>query len=341
MTHRIVLSLTLMLLGALIGACDRKAAPAGAAPAKPVDAGPLRIAVIPKGTTHDFWKSVHAGALRAARESGGVEVTFRGPDREDDREQQVSLVQNVVSAGYDAIVLAPLDDTALVEPVRQAMLAGIPVTIIDSGLKGQAGKDFVSFVATDNYKGGRLAGARLGELLGGKGRVLLLRYLEGSQSTAQREQGFIDAIGQFQGMELVDPHRYAGPTRASAQENAENLLASSEGITGVFCPNEPSTFGMLLALRARGLAGKVQFVGFDASDAAVEAMRKDEVHGLVLQDPIRMGYLGVKAAVDHARGATVPAVIDTGVLLVTRETLDTPRARELVAPDLKALLGGP
>src|SRR5262249_59238495 len=115
-----------------------------------------------------------------------------------------------------------------------------------------------------NEKGGQLAGEELGKKMGGKGKVLLLRYQEGSASTTLREKGFVEAIGKFEGIQLVDPHRYAGPTRASAQEAAENLLSANGDITGVFCPNESSTFGMLLALRARGMAGKVKFVGFDA-----------------------------------------------------------------------------
>ena len=145
----------------------------------------LKIAVVPKGTTHEFWKSVHAGAIRAQRETSGVDVTFRGPDREDDREQQIALLQNLQSGGYDAIVLAPLDQQALVAPVKQITAAGIPVVIIDSGLNAQAGTDFVSFVATDNHHGGELAGEHIAKALNNTGRVLVLRYMEGSESTMQ------------------------------------------------------------------------------------------------------------------------------------------------------------
>ena len=198
-------------------------------------------------------------------------------------------------------MLAPLDDKALVAPVKQATEAKIPVIIIDSGLDAQVGKDYVSFVATDNEKGGQLAGEKMGSLLGGKGKVLMLRYQEGSASTTLREKGFADAVTKFPGITLIDPKRYAGATRATAQEAAENLLLANTDIQGVFCPNESSTYGMLLAIRSRGLAGKVKFVGFDASDAAVDAMRKGELDGLVLQNPVRMGYLGVKTAVEHLR----------------------------------------
>ena len=340
---RHALTLCSILAAVLLGCEDKRPTPVAAPGPKAGTSTTLRIAVVPKGTTHDFWKSIHAGALKAARELSGagsaVEVTFRGPEKEDDREQQVSLVQNLISARYDAIVLAPLDDKALVGPVKQATAAKIPVVIIDSGLDAEVGKDFVAFVATDNERGGQLAGQRLGEVMEGKGKALLLRYQEGSASTALREKGFIEAIGKFQGITLVDPKRYAGPTRATAQEAAENLLLAHADITGVFCPNESSSYGMLLALRGRGMAGKTKFVGFDASEAVVEALRKGEMQGLVLQNPIRMGYLGVKTAVDRINGRPVEPRIDTGVMIVTGENMDTQEAKDLLSPDLKSMLG--
>jgi len=304
----------------------------------------LTIALIPKGTTHEFWKAVHAGAVRAAREASTsgrrVEVVFRGPEREDDREQQVALVQNFLGGRADAIVLAPLDRRALLPPVRQAMASGTPVVVIDSGLDGTPGEDVVAFVATDNREGGRLAGRALAELLGGRGRVLLLRYQEGSASTMEREAGFVEAIATFPDLELVDPHRYAGATRATAQEAAENLLAAQGAPDGVFCPNESSTFGMLLALRSRQLAGKVRFVGFDASPGLVAALRAGELDALVVQDPMRMGRLGVETALRHLDGEAVPPVQDTGVHLVTRTNMDAADLRDLLEPDLERWLGG-
>ncbi|CAG0949086.1 Ribose import binding protein RbsB [Phycisphaerales bacterium] len=324
----------LLALAMLIGACTEKTPTAA-----PATAPKLRIAVVPKGTTHEFWKSVRAGAMRAGAEAG-AEITFRGPEKEDDREQQIALVQNLISAKYDAIVLAPLDNRALVEPVRQAAAAKIPIVIIDSGLDATAGTDFVAFVATDNFAGGKLAGEHMASLLGGKGNVLVLRYLEGSQSTTLREDGFIEALKAHAGFTVTDPKRYAGATRATAQEAAENLLSAQTGIDGVFCPNEGSTFGMLLALRSRGLAGKVKFVGFDASDAAMDGLRKGEVHGIVLQNPIRMGYLGVMTALEHLRGAPVETSVDTGAMLVTADNIDSAEAQELISPKFESVPGG-
>ena len=152
-----------------------------------------RIAVIPKGTTHVFWKSVHAGAVKAQLELEklGVEVIWKGPLKEDDRESQIRVVEDFITRGVSGIVLAPLDDVALRMPVKDAVNRGIEVVIIDSGLKSE---DYVSFVATDNYLGGRKGGEHLAKILGSKGRVIMLRYQEGSASTKNREQGFLDAV---------------------------------------------------------------------------------------------------------------------------------------------------
>ncbi len=340
------LSLKACMFAALLSlaACDKKppttdAAPT-TAPAKPAaSAQPkLKIAVVPKGTTHEYWKSIHAGAKKAEKELGNVEITFRGPEKEDDREQQISLMENLISAKYDAIVLAPLDENALVAPTKQATAAKIPVVVMDSGLKAVAGTDFVSFVATDNENGGKMAGARMAELLGGKGKVLLLRYVEGSASTALRENGFASAAAAA-GLTVVDPKRYAGATRATAQEASENLLAANGDVVGIFCPNESTTFGMMLALKARGMNGKVKFIGFDSSKETVDAMAAGDINALVVQSPIRMGYLAVKAAADALAGKKVETRIDTGVTLISKDTMNTPESKELLSPDLKALLG--
>jgi len=159
-------------LGALAFSLSCGGGGGSGAPAGAPASGKLALAVIPKGTSHVFWQSIHAGAVKAAQELG-VEVIWRGPLREDDRDSQVSEVEGFVSRGVSGIVLAPLDDTALVAPVSAATRAGIPVVIIDSGLKGG---DYASFVATDNHKGGRLGGEHLAQVLGGKGKVVLLRY---------------------------------------------------------------------------------------------------------------------------------------------------------------------
>jgi len=210
-----------------------------------------RVMVIPKGTSHEHWKSVHAGALKAAEELGNVEILWQGPQKEDDRVEQIKLVQNAVASKVDGIVLAPLDAKALVAPVEKAAVAGIPVVIIDSGLDSSK---IVSYVATDNYHGGVLAGERLAELLEGEGRIILMRYAVGSESTEQREKGFTDPIARFPKITYLSKDEYAGATSDSAQKVGQNLITRYRGeVDGIFCPNESSTAGMLRVLKDQGL----------------------------------------------------------------------------------------
>lgn len=288
-----------------------------------------KIAVVPKGTTHSFWKTVEAGAREAGAEFG-VEILWKGPLKEDDRAQQIGVVQQFVGSGVSAIVLAPLDDTALRTPVKSATERNIPVVIFDSGLKGEAGRDFVSFVATNNRLGGRLGGQELARLLGGKGKVVLLRYSEGSDSTAQREAGFLEVMKEHPGITVILDNRYGGATVAAAQDTSLNLIDKLREADGIFCPNESSTQGMLLALRQTGLAGKKLFVGFDTSPALLAALNKGDIHALVAQNPRKMGYLGVATAVQHLRGIKVEPLVDTGCVLVTKANRSTPEVEAVI-----------
>lgn len=339
----------LLLPAALVG-CGRREgteavpgppAPAASAPAvcrrSPVaGADVLRITVIPMGSTHEFWKSIHAGAVKAERELRGVQIDWSAPMKEGDREAQINLVENAINSGVHGIALAPSDNVALVRPVREAVRAGIGVVILDSELSGRPCEDYGSLVATDSYLGGRKGGRRLGELLGGRGQVLLLRCQQGFLSTTLREQGFLDVMAaEFPGIRIVSSDQYGGATAESAFAKAENLLNRFPDLDGIFCPNESTTFGMLRALQASGRAGRVRFVGFDSSTKLIEAMSRGELHGLVLQDPINIGYAGVKTLVAYLRGEEVPARIDTGSEVATPENMNEPRIRELLSPPIE------
>ena len=327
--------LLLLLAFAVLTACTKSNDPTAGGKKK------LTIAVIPKGTTHEFWKSIHAGSNKAATELTAqgteVEVIWKGPLREDDREQQIQVVEGFAAQGVSGIVLAPLDNRALVRPVSDAGRAGVPTVIIDSGLESN---DFVSFVATDNRKGGSLAADRMGQLLNGKGKVLVLRYAEGSASTTEREEGFINQIkAKFPEIELVSMDQYAGATRDTAKRASENLLNRyGDVVQGIFTPNESSTAGMLLALQDIGKAGKVLFVGFDSSQTFIDAINADQLHGIVVQNPFNMGYLGVRTMVDSLMGKQVEKKIDTGVMLVTKENLESPEVKTLLHPPLDQYL---
>ena len=326
---------TCLALLALIAACSTP--PREAAKTTPA----YRIAVIPQGATHEFWKSIHAGAIKAAEDlkAQGVEVTliWKAPLREDDREQQVQVVEGFLAQGISGIVLAPFDRRALVRPVEEAKRAGIPTVVLDSGLDSD---QVVSFLASNNHRGGELAADHMAKLLGGKGKVLLLRYQEGVASTEAREQGFVDQIRTHPGIELISSDQYAGGTRDTAKTAAENLLNRyGNQIQGIFTPNESSTSGTLLALEDLKKAGKITFIGFDTSDAFITAMRAGTLHGIVVQNPFRMGELGVRTMVDHLQGKPVEKKVDTGVQLIAPETLDAPESQQLLHPPLAKYLG--
>ncbi len=291
----------------------------------------LKIAVIPKGTTHQFWQSVHYGAKQAA-DKYGVEIIWNGPPKEDNRTEQIGVVENSVTRGVDGICLAPLDARALVAAVKSAKLEGIPTVIFDSGLDSP--ESFVSYVATDNANGGALAARELGRLLGGKGNVILFRYAIGSESTEQREQGFLDALAkEFPDIKVISQDQYAGATAEEALTKAQNLLTNlGDQVDGVFAVNESCAMGMLQALRDAKLAGKVKFIGFDTSDKMIAALKSGDMHGLVLQDPVKMGFTAVETMVKYLRGENVEPRIATGELLATPANMDEEAVKERLQP---------
>ena len=296
----------------------------------------LRIAVVPKGSTHEHWKRVHIGAQKAAAEFSAagvpVDVLWKAPIREDDREQQVQVVEGFISQRVDGLVLAPLDSHALLRPVEEAAAAGIPTVIFDSALADPS--KAASYVSTDNTRGGRLAGARMGELLKGRGSVLMLRYQEGSAATEERERGFLEELAaRYPDVTVISSDQYAGATRDTAKRASENLLNRyAEKVNGIFTPNESSTAGMLLALQDIGKAGAITFVGFDYSASFLEPLRTGQLHGFVVQHPVNMGYLSVKTMVDHLKGKEVPKTVDTGVMMVTLENLNDPEVQSVINP---------
>ena len=185
-----------------------------------------------------------------------------------------------------------------------------------------------------------LAADRLGEVLGGKGKAILLRYMVGSESTEQREKGFTDRLkSKFPDIELISDNQYAGATEREAFEKSQNLLTrfTSEA-QAIFCPNESSVAGMLSALEQADLAGEIKLIGFDASEKLVTGLEKGHIQGLVLQNPIKMGYLGVKSLVSVINGEKLPEYVDTGVVVATPENMKEPAMVDLHSPDLSKWL---
>lgn len=297
------------------------------------DANHIRIAVIPKGTTHEFWKSVHAGAVNAAMELGDVEILWKGPLQENDREGQINVMQEFITRQVDGICLAPLDSQALVPVVEEAGELNIPVVIFDSGLEGNP-ENYVNYVATDNRNGGALAARRLAEVLGGSGDVILLRYNPGSESTEQREEGFLETLrNDYPEINILVSDEYAGTTPESSLDKATQVLQKyRDEVDGIFAVCEPNATGVLGALEELELAGKVKFIAFDPNAPLINGLAEGKVDGIVLQDPVKMGYEAVMSIVNHIRGKEVSKRIITGEYVATPQNRNDPEMKKLLEP---------
>lgn len=291
------------------------------------------IGVVPKGRAHLFWQSVQAGAIAASRETG-VEISWNGPATETDFNGQLQIIDSMINRRVDAICLAPIDKKAMVNVVERAAAQKIPVVIFDSPVDTEK---FVSQVATDNYAAGAMAAERMGEILGGKGDVVMVAVQPGAASTMARESGFEETIAKkFPDIKIVDK-RFGMADYAKSLAVAENMLTAFPKVAGLFASNESSAAGAAQALRAR-TAMKVKMVGFDSSAPLVEDLRKGVIDSLVVQQPFQMGYQSVMAAVNHLGGKEVVKVNNLAPKLVTAQNVDTPEMQELVNPDLKKYL---
>lgn len=284
------------------------------------------IAVIPKGVSNFFWQSVKAGADVAGKEAG-VEIYWKGPTIESDVSSQINVVEDAITSRVDGIMIAPSHRDSLVAVVERAQREGIPVTIFDSGIGTE---QYVSYVATDNVLGGVMAAERLAERLGGKGKVAVLGLKAGSVSTDERERGFQDTIKQkFPGIQIV-AFQYGEASRTTSIDRATDILTAHPDLNGFFSSNEPATVGAAQAVKQKGSAGKIIVAGFDSSPNLIEDLSAGVIDSLVIQNPYRMGYDGVKTLADKLNGKTPERRIDTGVKLVTKENLTSPEIQQLL-----------
>ena len=292
---------------------------------------------MPKGTNHIFWQTIHAGALKAGEEFD-FEVLWNAPQLEIDASRQISIVENLIARRVSGIVLAPVDEEALVAVVERAADNGIPVAIFDSSIKTDK---IITFVATDNYQAGRMAGERMGQILAGRGQVGVIGFMPGSASTMKREQGFLDEVKEnFPGIEVVGDVRFNMADRAKAMSEAENLMTANPNLAGLFADNESAVDGTVRAVKQRGAAGKVKIVGFDASPELVEEMKGGAIDSIVVQDPFKMGYESAKAMAQVLDGQEPVREMDSGAYLITPENIETPQMQAVVFPDITKWLRG-
>jgi ribose transport system substrate-binding protein len=291
------------------------------------------VGVVPKGANHIFWQTVHAGAIKAAQEYG-FEVEWNAPTLEIDSARQIDIVESMVNRKLAGIVLAPVDKKALVAVVERAAKVGVPVSIFDSGIDT---KQRLSYVATNNDEGGRMAARRLGEVLQGKGKVAIIGFMPGSASTMEREHGFQDEMRtKFPKINIIGL-QFGMADRAKAMAVTENVLTAHPDLAGLFADNESSSAGTVQALKSRGAKG-VKLVAFDASEQLVADMRAGWIDSIVVQNPFRMGYEATKAIGMHLKGEKPPELVDSGATLLKLEDLDRPETKELLFPDIQKYL---
>jgi ribose transport system substrate-binding protein len=327
MNHTLVCGLRFLLV-LLLGfhlSCGRRAEEGG-------QEG-IRIAVIPKGTSNVFWQTVHAGALTAGNEFD-VRVLWSGPSVETDKERQVAIVDDFIAQRVDGMVLAPQDADAMIPVANRVAVANIPLVIIDSGINSE---NFISYVATDNYGGGVEGSRELARRINERGKVVVIGNDPGGESTNAREKGFKDTMEkEFPQIEIVG-FQYHYNAREKARAVMEDFLVRHPDIDGVFCSNESSTLGALMALRAGQATDRVRFVGFDSSPELVDALKAGEIKAIIHQDPFRIGYDGVRTMIRHLRGEDVEKRVNTGVYVVTKENMSQVEISRLLDPNLDIL----
>lgn len=286
------------------------------------------IAVIVKSANSTFWQNVRKGAETAGADLGGkYKVTFQGPESETAIDAQVNMVDNAVNRGVAGIVLVASDPVALVPAVRKAYESGIPVVLIDSGLNSD-GKYYQSFLATDNRAAGKLAAEKLLAKVKG-GKVAVMSFTQGAASAIERTGGFIDEVKSKADYKIVGPY-YSNSEMVTALNQTEDVLGSNPDIAAIFGANEPTAVGMARAVKQKGFAGKIVAVGFDGNSDLQNFVRDGTLDGIVVQSSYQMGYKGVDTIGKLIKGEKVEKVIDTGVVYVTKENIDSPEAKAVL-----------
>lgn len=326
MSKKILISLSILILVVSCGAPKQSATPSGQSESKGAK-DTIEIAVIPKSFSHQFWLTVKAGAETAGKELG-VKIIWQGTAKETEVEQQINIVQDMINRKVKAIVLAASDANALVGIVENAVNRGIPVVTIDSGVNSDKP---ISFVATDNILGAKIAADTLAKLIGEEGEVGLIPFVPGAATSEMRERGFKEGISAYPKIKLVSV-LYSDSNVAKAMDVTNDMLTAFPNLKGIFAANESSAVGCAQAIKSKGKAGQIKVVAFDAAEEEIQALKEGVIQALIVQNPFKMGYLGVKTAYDAIQGKPVEKRIDTGVTVVTLENINDPEIQKILYP---------
>ncbi|WP_317855741.1 substrate-binding domain-containing protein [Chakrabartyella piscis] len=323
----LAIALTMSMIGALAG-CSSSSSSEAAAPAAddsaaevveeaaPAAEGDIEIAVLIKGTDSAFWQNVGKGAEAYAAETDGVNVTVQGPASEADIEDSLTLLENVILSGPDAIVLGSNADAGATAVLADAAAAGIYVVTVDTALPSE---DVSSHLATDNYAGGELAAEAMVQYMSEngialEGTVAIVAAVAGVQTIIDRDGGFIDKLAEIApGMSCLDPI-YVDNEIDTAMTTTENLItAHGSALVGIYADNNHTGDGVARAVEQAGKQDAITVVAFDDDEEELIALANGVIKTLIIQDQHNMGYLGAEYAAKLVKGESVESYVDTGV----------------------------
>jgi ribose transport system substrate-binding protein len=292
------------------------------------------IPIIVKDTTSFYWQIVLAGARKAGQDLG-VKVPELGAQSESDITGQISILENAVAEKPAAIVIAPTEFKALGKPIDEAAKK-VPIIGIDSSADSKA---FTSFLTTDNVQGGRIAADGLAEAIKEKygkaeGDVALITSLPGVGSLDARAKGFKEELAKYPGLKLV-ADKVADGQATTGLNIMTDLITANPNLRGVFASNLIMAQGAGQAVAENKKADQIKLIGFDSDDKLVGFLKDGTIYALVVQDPYRMGYDGIKTALAASKGEKVPAFVDTGANLITKANMNGEKQSALLNPKVK------
>jgi ribose transport system substrate-binding protein len=287
------------------------------------------IAVIVKTANSNYWQNVQKGATAAMGEAKGYTMTFQGPAAESAIADEVNMVENAVNRHVAGIVLAPSDPDALVPAMKKAWEAHIPVVLIDSSVSDSGKQYYQSFLSTDNAKAGELCAKAMIDRVGQNGKVAIMSYVPGAGSEVGRVGGFRKYIAAHSKLQVVGPF-YSQSQMANALNQTTDVLSANPDLKGIFGANEPTAVGMGRALQQSGKGGKVVAIGFDGNQDLQGFVRDGTIQAIAVQSSYQMGYKGIQTLVNVIERKTVSKQVDTGVMMVEKQNLDSSEAKNVL-----------
>ncbi len=287
------------------------------------------IAVIVKTNSSNYWQNVHKGAKAAIAKAKGYSMTFNGPPSETDIAKEVNMVDDAVNQGVAGIILAPSDPEALVPAVKRAHDNGIPVVIIDSALSDKAKKYFQAFLSTDNCAAGKLMAKQMIKDVGKTGDIAIMSYVPGVGSEIGRVGCFKDYLKKNSKIKVVGTY-YSQSQMAKGLDQTTDVLSAHPKLDGIFGANEPTAVGMGRAIVQAGRKGSLVALGFDGNKDEQAFIKDGTLKAIAVQGSYQMGEKGVQTIIDLLNGKKVPSFVNTGVVLVTKDNIDTPKAENVL-----------